>query len=786
MKIVITRLKKILLTLTSLIIITMVVLILLISPVTKHLIEKYDEKLTGRQIKTGLVYLNPFTGYVHISNLKIYESKDFYSPADRDSIFFAAKGVSANFALFKLLRRKIEITELILDRPRGKIIQNKKDLNFNDLIKKFTPKEADTTPSKYHFNILGIRIKNGEFYYHENSIPINYFIKKANFESTGKLWNADTIAVKFSFLSGTGNGKAKGNFTINFKSLDYRFAAILQKFDLKFLDQYLKILINYGTFRASLDADINATGNFKDPENLNAKGLLAINDFHFGKNMDDDYAAFDNLVLYINELSPKNHKYLFDSLFLNHPCLKYERYDKLDNLQMMFGKKGANISAAKANPSNFNLILKIADYVKILAKNFFQSNYMISKLNISKGDLKFNDYSLTEKFSIEANPLYVVADSVNKDRKRVAVSFKTGIQPYGNVLINLSINPKDTGDFDMKYHLQNLPVSMFNPYLIAYTSFPLDRGTIELNGTWKVRNSIIKSDNHLLVIDPRATRRIRNKDAKWIPATLIMFFVRERGNVIDYEIPVTGNLKDPKFHLKDVIIDILGNIVVKPATAHYRTEVKNIENEIENSLALKWEMRQHVLFPDQEKFVKEMADFLQHNPKANIEVYPMQYAGKEKEYIGFFEAKKKYFLSKNNGNRILNKDDSLKVEKMSVKDDLFVSYLNKQVNDSMLFTIQEKCSKLIGTDAINAKFNQLNKEREDVFMLYFKDKHVENRIKIHAGDNNIPFNGFSFYKIDYNGKIPESLISANRQMNRLNHVAPRKIFEKEREKNVVD
>ena len=29
---------------------------------------------------------------------------------------------------------------------------------------------------------------------------------------------------------------------------------------------------------------------------------------------------------------------------------------------------------------------------------------------------------------------------------------------------------------------------MFNPYLITYTSFPLDRGTIELNGTWNVRN----------------------------------------------------------------------------------------------------------------------------------------------------------------------------------------------------------------------------------------------------------------------------------------------------------
>ena len=83
------------------------------------------------------------------------------------------------------------------------------------------------------------------------------------------------------------------------------------KFDLKFIEQYLKDLVNYGNFSANLDADIKATGNFNDQENLNAKGLLAINDFHFGKNPDDDYASFDKLVLEINELSPKNHNIYF-------------------------------------------------------------------------------------------------------------------------------------------------------------------------------------------------------------------------------------------------------------------------------------------------------------------------------------------------------------------------------------------------------------------------------------------------------------------------------------------
>jgi hypothetical protein len=774
-------LKKSFLIIISSLIIALMVILSLISPITKHLIEKYDEKLIGRQVKLDWVYVNLFTGLVYLSDLKIFESKSSPAIVEGDSVFFSARGVSANIAMFKLLSKTFEISKLTVDQPKGIIIQNKNDLNLNDLVKKFTPEKSDTTPSRFHFNILEIKIINGEFHYYEKDIPVNYFIKDVNIESTGKYWNSDTVGAAFSFLSGTGRGSAKGKITINFKNFDYSMATMVEKFELKFMEQYLKDLANFGSFSGSLDAEIEATGNLNNPEDLNAKGQLAFSDFHFGKSPVDEYMSFDRLVIKIDQLSPKDHLYLFDSISLSHPFLKYEIYDYLDNVQRMFGKNGANISETKADLSRYNLILQIADYVKVLAKNFFQSDYKINKLAIYNGGLRFNDYSLTEKFSIESYPLYVVADSVNKNHKRVAVSFKSGIQPYGNLTVNLSINPKDSGDFDMQYHIQKLPASLFNPYLITYTSFPLDRGTLEFNGTWKVRNGIIKSDNHLLVIDPRISRRLRNKDTKWIPAPLIMFFIRERGNVVDYEIPVTGNLKNPTFHLHDVILGILRNIFIKAASIPYRQEVKNIENEIEKSLTLNWNMRQTSLFPDQEMFVTKMVDFLIKYQDASITVYPMQYAEKEKEYILFFEAKKKYFLlSKNKNAQVLSTEDSLKIDKMSVKDSLFVHYLNRQVSDTMMFTIQEKCYNYIDSAIVNKKFRQLNKERVEAFMLFFRKKSVENRVSILPGENNIPYNGFSFYKIVYNGEFPKFLIKAYKQMNELNNASPRKRYKKDR------
>ncbi|MBL0102961.1 MAG: DUF748 domain-containing protein [Bacteroidetes bacterium] len=744
-----------------------------ISPLSKYLIEKYDVKYTGREITIRHAYVNPFTGYIHLSDFKVKEEKS-------DSLFFSADGISANFALLKLFYKTYEISDLTLDNFKGKIIQNKSALNFDDLIKLFNPpNNGDTT--RTHFNIMHLRINNGELIYSEASIPIYYTLKNIQINSSGLQWYSDTIAGRFSFESGEGNGTANSSFNINMKSLAYRFGIEIKDFDLNLIAQYLKALTNYGQFSASLQANLNVKGNFKEEDDVTFKGNLSINDFKFGKTKNDDYASFEKLTLAINELSPKNHKHLFDSITLIRPFLKYERYDSLNNVETMFGRNGSNLSASAADQAKFNLVIEIANYVKVLSKNFFQSNYQINRLAIVDGDVKFNDYSLSEKFSVDLKPLNVQGDSINKIHRRVNLSFKSGIQPYGSASVRLSINPKDSGDFDMNYSMVKIPEALFNPYTITYTSFPLDRGTLEVEGNWVVREGIIKSNNHLTIIDPRVTKRLKNKDTDWLPLPLIMSFVRERGNVINYEIPITGNLRNPKFHLSDVITDLLSNIFMKPATTPYRMQVKTLEREIEKALTIKWEMHVNILSKTQATFLSKLSDFLDDNPTAVIVIRPQSYLVKEKEYILLFDAKRKYLTSTGaiqSGD--LSVADSTMINKMSAKDSLFVNYLGKQSSDKLIFTIQDKCRTLIPQSQIDANYERLLGLRKTYFCDFFSPHALKNQIVFKAGNTTIPYNGFSFYKIEYVNELPESLTKAYEKLNQLNDEAPRKEFEDKR------
>ena len=333
-------------------------------------------------------------------------------------------------------------------------------------------------------------------------------------------------------------------------------------------------------------------------------------------------------------------------------------------------------------------------------------------------------------------------------------------------------------------YLNKIPLAIVNPYLITYTSFPIDRGSLDFNGYFNASDGAINSMNHLVIVDPRVSKRLKKrKDTKWIPVPLIMAFIRESGNVVDYEVPVSGNLKDPKIHFKDIIFDLLKNIFIKPPTSAYAFKVKNIENKIEKALTLTWETRQTSLRKNQDKFIDKIADFLKNTPNASITVQPMIYTEKEKEYVLFFEAKKKYFLMTHNKTAAsFTDDDALFVERMSVKDSDFVHYLNKRFGNDV-FTIQQKCMEFVGSGIVNTNYNQLVKDREQLFRQFFKDNGTENRVKILSSQSTIPFNGFSFYKIKYNGEVPESLTDAYEKIDEINEEKPRRKYLIKRKRN---
>src|ERR1051326_2634086 len=159
------RWRKILITFGIVILLFIGLVIALISPITKYLVEKYDKKYLGREIKMDWAYVNPFTGYIYFSNVKIYEMNS-------DSLFLSAKGLGATISVRKLFSKNYEITSLTLDEPRAQIVQNKNYYNLKDIIDRFSGGKKDSTAEPVHFDLLNMKINEGMIRYVELLTPI--------------------------------------------------------------------------------------------------------------------------------------------------------------------------------------------------------------------------------------------------------------------------------------------------------------------------------------------------------------------------------------------------------------------------------------------------------------------------------------------------------------------------------------------------------------------------------------------------------------------------------------
>jgi hypothetical protein len=551
-------LKKILKSAGIILLDVFVLAIIVISPVAKYVIEKNDIDWLGREVIVNNCFVNPLTGTIWLSGLKVFEQNS-------TSVFFDANYVSANLELGKLVSGTYEFSSMTIYTPTARIIRYRDSVNFTDIIEKFTPDPLDKTPREnIRFNLLDFTIKNGKFHYEEDLMPVSFFAKDINISSPGLRWDNDTVALNYSFTSENDSGTVIGKTDINRKNLNYLFELKIDNYSLEIVNQYLHDLTNEGVFKAQLNADIKTSGNFQNVDSVKASGVLAMHEIHFGKKNEEDFAFIKELKFSAQLLNPFEQIFNFDSITIQKPYLKYELYDELDNIQVLFGKGGANVAAATANPKKVNLVIEIVRLVEKLARNVLRSDYKLDCLAMTDGNLEFVDYSIDGIFKAAAIPFNLRADSIYNQRKLVKLEINSGIMPNGRMNINVSLDPKDSSYFDMNYHFQNIPITMFNPYVVNYTSFRFDSGKIKADGNWKVRNGNIDSENHLVIVNPGLTKRAKEKQSSWIPMPFLVALAKEKGNKIDYQIPISGSLNDPDFNIMSILSDILKNVLLKP------------------------------------------------------------------------------------------------------------------------------------------------------------------------------------------------------------------------------
>jgi hypothetical protein len=420
-----------------------------------------------------------------------------------------------------------------------------------------------------------------------------------------------------------------------------------------------------------------------------------------------------------------------------------------------------NAATGTSSAAKFNPFVILAGYISDLAKEVIITDYRVRRFSITGGETDYYDHTLEDEFHLNLNHLFFDVQQLNSSMGRASIDFSTVVNKGGLIKAEISVNPKDFMDFDVRYELTNVAVIDYNPYSIFNIAYPFTRGKFNYTGSIVVKNHKIKMDNNVFVEKIYAGKKVKNKTAVSLPVKLALAILRDKKGNITLTVPVEGDLNDPKFKWWKIVVQVLKNLISKAAAAPGNLLASAFGGNEDDFREIKFDYGQDALAEKQLARLENVKKVLDDKPELVVQFNQALDSAKDLEYLTRFEAKKRFYIEtrhRSSSQDSLSNEDLININNISITDTGFVGYLDRKLNskDPMRSTL-EKCATLIGKQPLESLRKKRVENRNRSLENYLKTKLniPENRyaISINSDPKNVPEDNIPRYLISFS--VPE-------------------------------
>ena len=195
----------------------------------------------------------------------------------------------------------------------------------------------------------------------------------------------------------------------------------------------------------------------------------------------------------------------------------------------------------------------------------------IDSIVIDDGSANFADYSVVPSFAAEMGALKgaVTGLSSVKD-SRAKVNLNGSVDRYAPVSITGELNLLATDKYsDIAMSFRNIELTTFNPYSGKFAGYNITKGKLTTEMQYKVQNRALNATHSIVIDQLEFGDATDSKDAVSLPIKFAVALLKDRDGVIKLDLPVTGNLDDPKFRIGPIIWQVLKNTLEKIVAAPF-------------------------------------------------------------------------------------------------------------------------------------------------------------------------------------------------------------------------
>jgi hypothetical protein len=384
---------------------------------------------------------------------------------------------------------------------------------------------------------------------------------------------ADNVATekgrkaKFSFSTAvhrTGGVSLDGDFSVDPPSVGakVRVKAIPISPVQPYFTDKVKILVTGGSVSAEGDLSVDATKG--KPASVGYKGKVSVNGFSsVDKDRGEEFLKFATLYIggvdagnaprkvFIREIALSD---FFSRIILNQ--------DATLNVQGIV----ASVPAAGDNAAAKTATAPPADAAKPVP-----TPVRIETVTLQGGTILFSDRYVKPNYTASLVEIGGRVSGLSSEESRQAdVDLRGKLENSAPLEIRGKINPLAESLFvDLKVDFRDMDLSALSPYTGRYAGYGIRKGKLSLRLKYHIEKRKLDAENKVFLDQFTFGESVDSPDATKLPVRLAVALLKDRKGEIHLDLPVTGQIDDPKFSVWGVVWQIVKNLLVKAATAPF-------------------------------------------------------------------------------------------------------------------------------------------------------------------------------------------------------------------------
>jgi len=333
-----------------------------------------------------------------------------------------------------------------------------------------------------------------------------------------------------------------------------------------FTDQ-VKILVTGGTVSAEGDLRVDATKG--TPANAGYRGKVSVNGFSsVDKDRGEEFLQFATLHLGGLDAGNVPRRVSIKGIALSD---FYSRIvvnpDATLNVQGIVAKgtdagAGEDAAAKGADAAGASR----PDGAKPVP-----TSVRIDAVTLQGGTILFSDRYVKPNYTASLTEIGGRVSGLSSEESRQAdVDLRGKMGDSAPLEIRGKINPLAENLFvDLDVDFRDMDLSPLSPYTGRYAGYGIRKGKLTLGLKYHIEKKKLDAENKVFLDQFTFGEAVDSPEATKLPVRLAVALLKDRRGEIHLDLPVTGQIDDPKFSVWGIVVKIIVNLLVKAATSPF-------------------------------------------------------------------------------------------------------------------------------------------------------------------------------------------------------------------------